>query len=82
MVQQIQFAEMEVSATIRWINAIADIEVGDEVIEETESRKIIARYTPLGVVGAIVPWNYPISITGVKLCGAMMTGNTIIIKPS
>ena len=37
---------------------------------------------PLGVVGAIVPWNYPMSITSWKLGPALAMGNTIVIKPA
>ncbi len=37
---------------------------------------------PLGVVGAIVPWNAPLLLTMLKLAPAIATGNTIVIKPS
>jgi aldehyde dehydrogenase (NAD+) len=37
---------------------------------------------PLGVVGAIVPWNSPLLLTTYKLAPALATGNTIVIKPS
>ncbi|VEF47174.1 aldehyde dehydrogenase [Bacillus freudenreichii] len=37
---------------------------------------------PIGVVGAIIPWNYPIMITMWKLAPALATGNTIVIKPA
>jgi acyl-CoA reductase-like NAD-dependent aldehyde dehydrogenase len=37
---------------------------------------------PIGVVGAIVPWNYPIAITCWKLAPALAAGNSIVIKPS
>ncbi|MCA1833393.1 MAG: aldehyde dehydrogenase [Actinomycetota bacterium] len=37
---------------------------------------------PVGVVGAIIPWNAPISITMFKLAPALAAGNTIVLKPS
>ncbi len=37
---------------------------------------------PLGVVGAIVPWNFPIAITSWKVGPALATGNTIVVKPA
>ncbi|RST76501.1 aldehyde dehydrogenase family protein [Siminovitchia acidinfaciens] len=37
---------------------------------------------PIGVVGAIIPWNYPIMITMWKLAPALAAGNTIVIKPA
>src|SRR5258708_7890732 len=40
------------------------------------------RYDPLGVVAAIVPWNWPLLLTTWKLAPALAAGNTIVIKPS
>jgi acyl-CoA reductase-like NAD-dependent aldehyde dehydrogenase len=37
---------------------------------------------PLGVVAAIVPWNFPIAITSWKVGPALATGNTIVVKPA
>ena len=39
-------------------------------------------HEPLGVVAAIVPWNFPIAITSWKVGPALATGNTIIVKPA
>ena len=39
-------------------------------------------HEPLGVVGAIVPWNFPIAITSWKVGPALATGNTIVVKPA
>ncbi|KAK5098231.1 hypothetical protein LTS08_006364 [Lithohypha guttulata] len=77
----LQFARMELDFAIQWLRGIAKLELPQEVIEE-EDRKIVVRYTPLGVVVGIVPWNYPILLAVGKIAPAMMTGNTIIIKPS
>jgi aldehyde dehydrogenase (NAD+) len=40
------------------------------------------RYEPLGVVGAIVPWNSPLLLTAWKLAPALAAGNTVVLKPS
>lgn len=37
---------------------------------------------PVGVVGAIIPWNFPISLLGWKLAPALAAGNTIVVKPA
>jgi len=37
---------------------------------------------PLGVVGAIVPWNFPTTLLGNKLGPALVTGNTVVAKPA
>jgi hypothetical protein len=56
------FAKMEVGDGVKWLSGTADLNVPEEVIEDTEDRKVITRYTPLGVVAAIVPWNFPIQL--------------------
>jgi acyl-CoA reductase-like NAD-dependent aldehyde dehydrogenase len=43
---------------------------------------IIVRHVPLGVVVGIVPWNFPVLLACGKLGPALVTGNTIVIKPS
>ncbi|MEE1655488.1 aldehyde dehydrogenase [Microvirga sp. CF3062] len=40
------------------------------------------RYEPVGVVGAITPWNSPLLLTVWKLAPALAAGNTVVIKPS
>jgi acyl-CoA reductase-like NAD-dependent aldehyde dehydrogenase len=39
-------------------------------------------HEPLGVVGAIVPWNFPIAITSWKIGPALATGNSVVVKPA
>jgi len=49
---------------------------GDRLLEVREILE------PLGVCGAITPWNYPISLLGRTIAPSLMAGNTIVIKPS
>lgn len=44
------------------------------------SRRVVKE--PVGVVGAIVPWNYPFEVTINKLAQALATGNTVVLKPA
>jgi aldehyde dehydrogenase (NAD+) len=44
------------------------------------SRRIVKE--PVGVVGAIVPWNYPFEVSITKLAQALATGNTVVLKPA
>ncbi len=37
---------------------------------------------PIGVVAAIVPWNFPVSLMGNKIAPALVAGNTVIVKPA
>jgi acyl-CoA reductase-like NAD-dependent aldehyde dehydrogenase len=52
------------------------------VIEDSAERKAILYRKPLGVVAGIVPWNFPIAIAIIKIAHALLTGNTIVVKPS
>ena len=45
-------------------------------------KRLIIRYAPIGVVGVIGPWNYPIANSFGDCIPAMMAGNTVILKPS
>lgn len=44
--------------------------------------KIVSTYRPIGVVGAICPWNFPLVLAAAKIAAALVTGNCIIVKPS
>ena len=48
-------SEWEVLGSVAWLRAVASQRLPDEVVEETEERRVVTRYTPVGVVGAIVP---------------------------
>ena len=37
---------------------------------------------PMGVVGQVIPWNYPLLMAAWKIAPAIATGNTVVIKPS
>ncbi|MEA2143215.1 MAG: aldehyde dehydrogenase [Solirubrobacteraceae bacterium] len=43
---------------------------------------LLVRREPVGVVGAIVPWNFPLALTMPKLCPALLTGCTVVLKPA
>ncbi len=49
-------------------------------IESTQLSLVLKQ--PMGVVGAIVPWNYPLSLLSWKLASALAAGNTLVAKPS
>lgn len=60
-----------------------ELDLGDEFVSLTgqmTTRKIWRE--PLGVVGAIVPWNFPFEVTIQKLAQALATGNTVVLKPA
>ncbi len=47
-----------------------------------KGKKLMLRYRPLGLVGVIGPWNYPIANSFCDALPALMAGNTVILKPS
>ncbi|KAF3096269.1 hypothetical protein TWF706_007726 [Orbilia oligospora] len=78
----LMFALSEVAAGAREVQALMTIKLEDEVIVEEGGRKVIRRYVPIGVGGAIVPWNFPMAIMLQKIGHAVLTGNTVVCKPS
>ena len=45
-----------------------------KVVEDSEGRKVEARRKPLGVIGAIVPWNFPLMLMAFKVPAALLAG--------
>src|SRR5215472_1998310 len=54
----------------------------DEVAPTGPNDLALVRREPLGVVGAIVPWNYPLIISCWKVGPALLTGNSVVLKPA
>ena len=54
----------------------------DEVAPTGPNDLALIRREPLGVVGAIVPWNYPLIISCWKVGPALLTGNSVVLKPA
>ncbi|KAH7348991.1 aldehyde dehydrogenase-like protein [Pyrenochaeta sp. MPI-SDFR-AT-0127] len=75
------FARMELDNSIHWIRTMATLEIPEESRTDGD-KNVVVRYTPLGVSVAIVPWNYPILLAAGKIVAALLTGNTMIVKPS
>jgi len=66
---------------IRYYAGWAD-KVTGQVIETTEAKLTYTRHEPIGVVGHIIAWNFPLLLMCWKLGPALATGNTVILKPS
>lgn len=78
----IGLAHTEVEMAIKWLRTFATMEIPDEVLQDDDEKTVYSTRTPLGVVGAIVPWNWPILLGLGKVGPALMTGNVVIMKPS
>ena len=55
---------------------------GETVPSELNSKWCMSRREPIGVIGAITPWNFPIAIPSWKAFPALVAGNTMVIKPA
>jgi len=51
-------------------------------LDEAPHRHGVILKRPLGVCGAIIPWNFPLSLLGNKLAPALVAGNTMVVKPA
>jgi 4-guanidinobutyraldehyde dehydrogenase/NAD-dependent aldehyde dehydrogenase len=67
--------------TIRWSGEAID-KVYDEIPPTPADTLALVQRLPLGVVAAIVPWNFPLSTTAWKLAPSLATGNSVILKPA
>jgi 4-guanidinobutyraldehyde dehydrogenase/NAD-dependent aldehyde dehydrogenase len=67
--------------TIQWYAETIDKVYGEIGPTGPDALSLVTR-EPIGVVAAIVPWNYPLIITAWKLGAALSTGNSVILKPA
>ncbi|KXJ88462.1 aldehyde dehydrogenase [Microdochium bolleyi] len=72
----------EAEGSSQLLEQIAKLPFDDDIVEDSETHVVKTRYVPLGVAVAIVPWNFPHNLACIKLGHAVVTGNTVIIKPS
>ncbi len=75
-------AIQEVQGGAQWLQAVSAMTPPEHVIEDSDSQKISTRYVPLGVVCAIAPWNFPVTLSMWKVAPALVAGNTMVLKPS
>ncbi|MEU5098164.1 aldehyde dehydrogenase [Streptomyces sp. NPDC020996] len=54
----------------------------DEVAPAPPGNLALVRRAPLGVVGAVVPWNFPLDLASWKLAPALAAGNSVVLKPA
>lgn len=78
----IGLSNTEINKTLASLRAFATMELKDEVLEQDEEKTVYSTRVPLGVCAAIVPWNWPVVLAMGKVGPALMTGNTVIMKPS
>ena len=75
-------ARFEVGACAAWLRATAATELPGGIVVDDEDTHAELHYRPVGVVGAIGPWNWPMMITVWQVAPALRMGNTVVVKPS
>jgi acyl-CoA reductase-like NAD-dependent aldehyde dehydrogenase len=75
-------AVIEIAGTAMFFRYFASQDLPPRILEETSTRRVEIHHCPLGVVGAIIPWNFPIFALTAKLAPALLMGNTVVAKPA
>ncbi|KAF2273466.1 aldehyde dehydrogenase [Westerdykella ornata] len=76
-----KIAGIEVGGVVGFIQYHCALDIPEEKFEDDE-KIVYTEYTPLGVCGGIIPWNFPLILSIGKIAPALLTGNTIVVKPS
>ena len=72
----------EVLGASAFFRYFAGLDLPARVVTDDATSRIEVRRKPLGVVGAIVPWNFPLILMAFKVPAALLAGNTVILKPA
>lgn len=75
-------AQFEVGASIAAFRHFGAQALTSRTLVDEPASLVVEHYAPLGVVGCIVPWNFPMVLLAIKVAVAMSTGNTVVAKPA
>lgn len=75
-------AQFEIGGCSAMMNAQSTLTLEETINEDSDERFSRTRRVPVGVVGGIVPWNFPILMAVQKIAPAILSGCTIVLKPS
>src|SRR5580692_11735466 len=75
-------ANIEVFAAAIWCQYFANLETPPQVIQDDAQARVEVVPRPIGVVAAITPWNFPLTLAFWKIAPALLAGNTMVLKPS
>ena len=78
----LEAATVEVYGMAAFCRYFTSLDLPVEVLEDSDARRVEVHRNPLGVIGAIVPWNFPLLLMAFKLPPALIAGNTLVIKPA
>ncbi|WP_299134333.1 aldehyde dehydrogenase family protein [uncultured Amaricoccus sp.] len=72
----------EMGGAAAWAGYTASLSLPVQVLQDTNEGRVELHRKPLGVVGSITPWNFPVMIAIWHVLPALRTGNTVVLKPS
>lgn len=75
-------SRFELGGAEAWARHTASLELPVKVLQDDNQGRIELHRKPIGVVGSITPWNWPLMIAIWHIVPAIRTGNTVVIKPS
>ena len=75
-------AQGEIAGAAYMAGSQATLDIEDEINEDSDERFSRTRRVPVGVVAGIVPWNFPVMMAVQKIAPALLSGCTIVLKPS
>jgi len=75
-------SRFEIGGAIAWTQATAALDLPMKVLQDNNQGRIELHRKPIGVVGSITPWNWPLMIAIWHIIPAIRSGNTVVCKPS
>ncbi len=75
-------AANEVIGAYMTLRGYSKMRTPTKTLKENDKQRVLEHRTPLGVVAAIAPWNFPFAIIMGKIAPALISGNTVVAKPA
>lgn len=75
-------AVMEVYGFSAFCRYFCGLTLPVKILEDNTQRRVEVHAKPLGVIAAMVPWNFPLMLMAFKLSPALIAGNTMVLKPA
>jgi acyl-CoA reductase-like NAD-dependent aldehyde dehydrogenase len=75
-------AKAEITSSLRWLRYYATLQLQREILQDDDKGFAQIFRRPHGVVSAITPWNFPVTLAILKIAPALRAGNTVVLKPS
>lgn len=72
----------EIGGAVAWTRYTASLSLPVKVLQDNDEGRVELHRKPIGVVGSITPWNFPVMIAIWHIIPAILSGNTVVCKPS